>query len=208
MKLRKSALSPAKERVKKPNGVTNTRHSRESGNPLRRFRKKNRADTADGRLRIPAFERAKKSNGHTNTRHSRESGNLLRRFRKKNRADTADGRLRIPAFERAKKSNGHTNTRHSRESGNLLRRFRKKNRADTADGRLRIPAFAGMTKHYSMVIVFTMPILRRSVRHDERRAISSHARRRESGSGSPQYRPGSLCGTAATDSRFRGNDEE
>ena len=53
-----------------------------------------------------------------------------------------------------KKSNRFTNTRHSRESGNPLRRFRKKNRADIADGRHRIPAFAGMTKHYSTVIVF------------------------------------------------------
>ena len=32
---------PAKERVKKPDGLTNTRHSRESGNLLRRFRNKN-----------------------------------------------------------------------------------------------------------------------------------------------------------------------
>ena len=45
----------AKERVKKPDRFTNTRHSRESGNLLRRFRKKNRADIADNRLRIPAF---------------------------------------------------------------------------------------------------------------------------------------------------------
>ena len=33
----------------------NTRHSRESGNPLRRFRKEDRADIADGRFQIPAF---------------------------------------------------------------------------------------------------------------------------------------------------------
>ena len=79
-----------------------------------------------------------------------------------------------------KKSDRYTNTRHSRESGNLLRRFRKKNRADIADGRLRIPAFAGMTKYYSMGIVFSMPILRRTGRHNESRPISSHARKRES----------------------------
>ena len=52
---------PTFEHVKKPDRYTNTRHSRESGNLLRRFRKKNRADIADGRLRIPAFERVKKS---------------------------------------------------------------------------------------------------------------------------------------------------
>ena len=40
---------------KKIGQFTNTRHSRESGNLLRRFRKKNRADIADGRRRIPAF---------------------------------------------------------------------------------------------------------------------------------------------------------
>ena len=46
---------PAKERVKKSRDATTLRHSRESGNPLRRFRKENRADIANDRLRIPAF---------------------------------------------------------------------------------------------------------------------------------------------------------
>ena len=45
----------AKDRVRKSKGPTNLRHSRESGNLLRCFRKKNRADIADGRLQIPAF---------------------------------------------------------------------------------------------------------------------------------------------------------
>ena len=40
------------------------------------------------------------------------------------------------------------------KAGIYLRRFRKKNRADIADDRLQIPAFAGMTKYYSMGIVF------------------------------------------------------
>ena len=43
------------ECVRKSDRFTNTRHSRESGNPLRRFRKKNRSGIVDGRLRIPAF---------------------------------------------------------------------------------------------------------------------------------------------------------
>ena len=60
----------------------------------------------------------------------------------------------IPAFERVRKSKGLTTLRHSRESGNPLRRFCKENRADIADDRLQIPAFAGMTKSYSVVIVF------------------------------------------------------
>ena len=52
-----------------------------------------------------------------------------------------------------------------------------------------------------------MPILRRSVRHNESRPISSHARKRESGGGRPLYRRGFSYVNAATDSRFRGNDE-
>ena len=71
---------PAKEHVKKSRGATTLRHSRESGNLLRRFRKKNRAGIADGRPWIPAFERVKKSDRYTNTRHSRESGNLFAAF--------------------------------------------------------------------------------------------------------------------------------
>ena len=41
--------------------------------------------------------------------------------------------------------------------------------------------FRGMTRYYSMGIVFTMPAPRRSVRHDERRAIPSRARPPEAG---------------------------
>ena len=67
------------------------------------------------------------------------------------------------------------------KAGIPLRRFRKKNRADIAGGRLRIPAFAGMTKCYSVVIVFTMPLLWRSDCHDRRRPISSHTLSRERG---------------------------
>ena len=47
--------------VKKLKGPTTLRHSRESGNPLPRFRKNNRADIADERLRIPAFAGMTKS---------------------------------------------------------------------------------------------------------------------------------------------------
>ena len=47
-----------------------------------------------------------------------------------------------------------TNARHSRESGNPLRRFRKKKTGRYCGRRLRIPAFAGITKYYSVVIVF------------------------------------------------------
>ena len=45
------------------NTVTTLRHSRESGNLLRRFHTENQADIVNGRLRIPAFERVKKSGG-------------------------------------------------------------------------------------------------------------------------------------------------
>ena len=58
------------------------------------------------------------------------------------------------------------------KAGIPLRRFRKKNRADIANGRLRIPAFAGMTKHYSVVLSFTTPTLRKSSRHDESLPLS------------------------------------
>ncbi len=60
------------ERAKKSRGRITLRHSRESGNLLRRFHKEKRADIADGRLRIPAFERVKKLNPPTILRHSRE----------------------------------------------------------------------------------------------------------------------------------------
>ena len=82
--------------MKKLKGPTTLRHSRESGNLLRRFRKKNRADIVDDRVRIPAFagmtsvcmdgshhdgrsaERigaTKDNNSLITLRHSRESGN-------------------------------------------------------------------------------------------------------------------------------------
>ena len=63
LQTRPFSLFPAKERVKKSRDATTLRHSRESGNLLRHFRKKNRPDIADDRLRIPAFKRVKKSGG-------------------------------------------------------------------------------------------------------------------------------------------------
>ncbi len=132
--------TPASGRAKESCSRAAPRHSRESGNPLRRSRKKNRANIAGDRLRIPAFAgmtsvckdgshcdgrsaegfgAVKGNNSLIILRHSRESGNPLRRSRKKNRANIADGRLRIPAFA------GMTSV--------------------CADDRLRIPAFAGMT---------------------------------------------------------------
>ena len=53
-------------------------------------------------------------------------------------------------------------------------------------------------------IVFTVPTPRRSVRHDESRPISSHARKRESGGGRPQCRPGFITETPQQIPAFAG----
>ena len=113
-------------RVKKPNSVVSTRHSRESGNPLRRFRKENRVDIAGGRLRIPAF------------------------------AGMTKYYWRVIVFCRAEPFGAPTaivkgilaNTRHSRESGNLFAALLQREPGRYCGRRLRIPAFAGMTKYY------------------------------------------------------------
>ena len=60
----------------------------------------------------------------------------------------------FPEKERVKKSRDATTLRHSRESGNPEAAVRYTGPFLLRKRRKQIPAFAGMTKYYSMGIVF------------------------------------------------------
>ena len=149
----RSGLSPfrhirsAKDRVKKSNGYTNTRHSRER---------------ACGEIEKPykhsSFPRKRESiAAFPQGKPSRYSGWPPPDSRFRGNDEVLFGGyclLQCRYLGDPSVTMRAVRFLHTLESGNLLRRFRKKNRADIADGRLRIPAFAGMTKYYSVVIVF------------------------------------------------------
>ena len=179
---------PAKDHVKKTDRVTNTRHSRESGNRFAALPQEKPARYGGRRLRIPAF------------------------------AGMTKCYQRVIVFCRAESLGAPTvivrailtNTRHSRESGNRFAALPQEKPARYGGRRLRIPAFAGMTKCYQRVIVFCRAESLGAPTVIVRAILTNTRHSRESGNrfaALPQEKPGRYCGRPPPDSRFRGNDE-